>query len=175
MMKRARRRAVLLIVATLSTAMLAVPVELPLPVWVVFNPSASVARGWYRVDARRDPSALHVGDLVLARLPAEAAALAAQRGYLPEGVPVIKRVGAVAPQAVCVSEGWVRVDGVPVAALLGEDGARRPLHHWTQCRRLDVGELFLLSTTHPASFDSRYFGPVGVADLLGVAQPLWTW
>ena len=35
------------------------------------------------------------------------------------------------------------------------------------------GELFLLSVTNPASFDSRYFGPVSAASVIGVARPVW--
>ncbi|HEY1090621.1 MAG TPA: S26 family signal peptidase, partial [Burkholderiaceae bacterium] len=27
--------------------------------------------------------------------------------------------------------------------------------------------------TNPASFDSRYFGPVRAANVIGIAQPLW--
>jgi hypothetical protein len=46
---------------------------------------------------------------------------------------------------------------------------------WQQCRRLHDGELFLLSATNPASFDSRYFGPIAVSAVIGSAQPLWTW
>jgi type IV secretory pathway protease TraF len=37
------------------------------------------------------------------------------------------------------------------------------------CRRLEPGELFLLSVTNPASFDSRYFGPVSASAVIGVA------
>jgi hypothetical protein len=55
------------------------------------------------------------------------------------------------------------------------DGRGRPLSAWQQCRRLHDGELFLLSATNPASFDSRYFGPVAVSAVIGSAQPLWTW
>jgi type IV secretory pathway protease TraF len=44
-----------------------------------------------------------------------------------------------------------------------------------QCRPLVENELFLLSNTNPASFDSRYFGPIDTAAVLGVARPLWTW
>ena len=49
----------------------------------------------------------------------------------------------------------------------------RPLHGWPQCRRLQADEVFLLSATNPTSFDSRYFGPVHAADVIGIAQPLW--
>ncbi len=175
----ALHRSALLACMGLALAGLAMPVALPLSVRVVFNPSDSVARGWYRVDALDGAGSLHrslrAGSIVLARLPAGVAAFAAQRGYLPEGVPILKRVGAVAPQAVCVLDRLVWIDGVPVAAVLAHDGARRPLQAWSYCRSLVDGELFLLSDTNPASFDSRYFGPIDVAAVLGIARPVWTW
>ncbi|MGE8517022.1 MAG: S26 family signal peptidase [Alcaligenes nematophilus] len=149
----------------------------PLP-RLIYNPSDSVPVGWYRVeplDHRHDllPHPLPVGSIVLIRLPAGAAALAAQRGYLPEHIPLLKRVGAVAPQHVCIVAGQVRIDGVPVAAALSTDRLGRPLSFWPQCRRLVPGELFLLSVTNPASFDSRYFGPVSASAVIGVAHPVW--
>ena len=149
----------------------------PLP-RLIYNPSDSVAVGWYRVDPldRRAGSLsrpLSVSSIVLVPLPTEAAALAAQRGYLPTRVPLLKRVGAVAPQEVCIAGGIVRIDGVPSAALLRADRQGRPLPSWQQCRRLESGELFLLSVTNPASFDSRYFGPVSASTVIGVARPVW--
>ncbi len=139
---------------------------------IVYNPSDSVPRGWYRIGP---PDALHIGDIVLARLPAEAAALAAQRGYLPLHIPLLKRIGAMSPQQVCIEGRIVRIDGVAVAGVRATDGRGRPLLAWQQCRRLHDGELFLLSATNPVSFDSRYFGPVDVSAVIGSAQPLWTW
>ena len=140
---------------------------------IVYNPSDSVPVGWYRVTpAPLLPDALPVGSIVLTTLPADAAALAAQRGYLPSHVPLLKRVGAVAPQHVCIVNGSVLIDGVPVAAVLHADRWGRPLPSWSQCRPLAEGELFLLSATNPASFDSRYFGPVSASAVLGVAPPI---
>ncbi|EOU1352845.1 S26 family signal peptidase [Pseudomonas aeruginosa] len=140
---------------------------------IVYNPSDSVPVGWYRIaPAHALSGALPVDSIVLTTLPAHAAALAAQRGYLPSHIPLLKRVGAVAPQHVCIVNGLVRIDGVPVAAVLRADRWGRPLPSWPQCRPLAQGELFLLSVTNPASFDSRYFGPVSAAAVLGVAQPL---
>ncbi|WP_207948617.1 S26 family signal peptidase, partial [Pseudomonas aeruginosa] len=49
----------------------------------------------------------------------------------------------------------------------------RPLPSLQLCRRLEPGELFLLSVTNPASFDSRYFGPVSASAVIGVAHPVW--
>jgi conjugative transfer signal peptidase TraF len=140
---------------------------------IVYNPSDSVPVGWYRVTpAHALPDTLYVGSIVLTTLPADAATLAAQRGYLPSHLPVLKRVGAVAPQHVCIVNGIVRIDSVPVAAVLRADRWGRPLPSWPQCRQLTEGELFLLSATNPASFDSRYFGPVSAPAVIGVAQPI---
>ena len=149
----------------------------PLP-RLIYNPSDSVAVGWYRVDPLGHgtgslPYRLEVSSIVLTTLPPDAAALAAQRGYLPARVPLLKRVGAVAPQEVCIADGSVRIDGVPSAAVMPADRLGRPLPSWQQCRRLEPDELFLLSATNPASFDSRYFGPVSVSAVIGVAHPVW--
>lgn len=163
----------------IGLAALCAPAFMPLSaherVFVVYNPTDSVPRGWYRVGRIDSVNSLHVGGIVLARLPAGVAAFAGQRGYLPSGVPILKRVGAVAPQSVCVRDQVVLIDGAVAATTRTHDGARRPLQAWQHCRLLAGGELFLLSDTNPASFDSRYFGPIAASAVLGIAQPLWTW
>ena len=175
------RRRVRLVLAGLSACGLAalawasfVP---PLP-RLIYNPSDSVAVGWYHVEPLHQHTGsllrpLSVGSIVLTTLPADTAALAAQRRYLPARVPLLKRVGAVAPQDVCITDRVVRIDGVPSVAVLPADRWGRPLPSWQQCRRLRSGELFLLSVTNPASFDSRYFGPVRATAVIGVARPVW--
>ena len=166
------RRVVIALLTSLGVAVLAWPsVHTPVA-HIIYNPSNSVPPGWYRIDP---PDSLHVGSIVLVRLPADAAALAAQRGYLPEHIPLLKRIGAMSPQQVCIEKHIVRIDGMPVAGVHATDGRGRALPAWQQCRRLHGGELFLLSATNPASFDSRYFGPVAVSAVIGSAQPLWTW
>lgn len=156
----------------LGITALCMPAMVQISARLVYNPSDSVARGWYLVGP---PDALHVGSTVLVRLPAGVAAFAAQRGYLPAGIPLLKRIGAAAPQSVCVREGVVRIDGAAVATALAQDGAHRPMPTWAQCGPLAEGELFLLGNAHPASFDSRYFGPVDASAVIGSAHLLWTW
>ncbi len=163
----------------IGLAALCAPAFMPMSVhervFLVYNPTDSVPRGWYQVGGIDSAAALHVGSIVLARLPVDVAAFAGQRGYLPSGVPVLKRIGAIAPQWVCVREQVVLIDGAVAATVRTHDGGRRPLQAWQHCRPLADGELFLLSDTNPASFDSRYFGPIAVSAVLGIARPLWTW
>jgi conjugative transfer signal peptidase TraF len=139
---------------------------------IVYNASSSAPLGWYRIQRA---ASLRVDDYVLATLPAAAAALAAQRGYLPAGVPIVKRVSAMAGQHVCAHEDALMIDGKPSGRILRSDRQGHPLPAWQLCRILVSGELFLLSTTNPASFDSRYFGPIRSSAVLGQAVPLWTW
>ena len=169
MISRWRSRVALSLWATAAFASLAwASFVRPMP-RVIYNASASVPVGWYRIEPAL---ALHIGDIVLVHVPAEPAALAARRHYLPSNVPLLKRIVALAPQKVCIRGRTVRIDGVAIAATLPVDGAGRQLIAWSHCRRLRRGELFLLSTDSPASFDSRYFGPVTVFAVIGQAQPL---
>jgi conjugative transfer signal peptidase TraF len=166
------KRVVAILCMDIGLAALLMPFAIPNRVQIVYNPSDSVPRGWYHIGPA---DSLQVGSIVLARLPASAAALAAQRDYLPAGIPLLKRIGAVAPQRVCIDGMSVRVDDVAIADVMRADGRGRPLSAWSQCRRLAHGELFLLSSTNPASFDSRYFGPISTSSVIGSAQLLWTW
>ncbi|MBH2008559.1 MAG: S26 family signal peptidase [Xanthomonadaceae bacterium] len=164
-------RRMLLACMGISVAALCVSAAVQMQVRVVYNPTDSVARGWYLIG----PSdALHVGSIVLVQLSPVVAAFATQRGYLPKEVPILKRIGAVAPQSVCVRGQAVHIDGAAVATVLAHDGKHRPLLPWAQCRVLMEGELFLLSDVHPASFDSRYFGTIDASAVLGTARPIWT-
>src|SRR3546814_4785798 len=91
------------------------------------------------------------------------------------GVPLIKPIAASYGDHVCVRNGIVRINGRVVTLTLTHDRLGRPLTPWPGCRLLAEYEWFLLGTTHAASFDSRYFGPVPRTAAYGVAVPIWTW
>jgi conjugative transfer signal peptidase TraF len=142
----------------------------PAPI-LVWNATASAPIGlYYRV-----AGPVRHGDMVLARPPAEAVKLAAERGYLPAGIPVIKPVGALPGDVVCAAGTVVWVGGSGVVRRLAADSRGRALPAWDGCRRLAEGEIFLLSAGVAASFDSRYFGPVAADAVIGRVVPLWTW
>ena len=161
--------------AAVGLAALAWAALQPLP-RLIYNPSDSVPVGWYRVQpidhrAASLPRRLEVGSIVLTRLPADAAALAAQRGYLPAHVPLLKRGrGRAATRLHRRPSGSHRRRAYGRRAACRPAG--RPLPSWQHCRPLAEGELFLLSVTNPASFDSRYFGPVSASAVIGVAHPV---
>jgi len=139
---------------------------------LVYNPSESAPRGWYvLIPARRATK----GDWVLAHLPMPIAQLADTRSYLPIDVPILKRIAAQKGDEVCSTAAGIFIDGLLVAQSLRDDSRGRPLPHWSACRMLKAQEVFLLSSYSPFSFDSRYFGPVKRASVMGRAVPLWTW
>ncbi|MDB5396679.1 MAG: family signal peptidase [Rhodospirillales bacterium] len=138
---------------------------------LIWNPSASAPVGLYWLAAR---SPIRRGDLVLANPPDAARGLAAARGYLPAGVPVVKQVAAMAGDRVCRIGTDLWVEGRIAARSLPADRQGRPLPVWTECRALGHDEVLLLMAAVPDSFDGRYFGPVDADRILGQLVPLWT-
>ena len=137
---------------------------------IIYNASASAPIGFYRV---LPVGVLRRGDLVLARTPESVRRLAAERGYIPATVPLVKRVAAVAGDTVCAINHAVSIDGRHVADQLTADPLGRPLPDWSGCRTLRSGQIFLLMQGVPDSFDGRYFGPVPVSAVIGRLVPLW--
>lgn len=137
---------------------------------LIWNASASAPTGLYRVDVGAPPG---LGDLVAIAPPPALEAFLARRGYLPRGVPLLKRVAALPGARVCRSGVFITIDGAGAARALARDRAGRALPAWGGCRIVGHGELFLINTA-PDSLDGRYFGPIAAAGLLGTAQPLLT-
>lgn len=136
---------------------------------LVWNASASAPTGLYRVVS----GAHKRGDLVLVRAPESAAKLAAERGYLPLNVPLIKRVAALSGDEVCAFHEAIIVNGKVAARRLKVDAKAHPLPWWNGCRELTDDELFLIMDGVAGSFDSRYFGPILTSSVIGRLAPLW--
>lgn len=124
------------------------------------------------------------GALVLVCLPVSVAAFAKARGYVPRGgscpgglVPVGKRICAIPGDTVTVTPTGLLVNGRPVpdSRPLDTDHHGRPLPQLALGRYgVGTGELWVLSSYSPLSFDSRYFGPVETAAVQGRMHRLWT-
>jgi conjugative transfer signal peptidase TraF len=138
---------------------------------LVWNASESVPVGLYSVEAGDQ---LAVTNLVVAMPPNSLATFLDERGYLPLGVPLIKRILALPDQSVCRNELAISVDGVTMGMALAHDRQGRPLPVWHGCRAIAEEEVFLMNWDEPASLDGRYFGPIPLRAIIGRAKPLWT-
>jgi len=137
---------------------------------LIWNASASVPVGFYAV---RPAGVLYVGELVVVRPPELLARFLANRGYLPKGVPLLKRVLALPGQTVCRTDRTITVDGATVGKALERDRRGRALPVWQGCRVVPADEVFLMNRQSEDSLDGRYFGPLPAATIVGRAEPLW--
>lgn len=148
-----------------------VTLVVPVTHHLVWNASPSIPTGLYAI---RGKASLHVGERIAIEPPAELRRLMRERGYLPDRVPLLKRVAAVHGQRVCRFAHGVTIDGELVGVARARDRAGRPLPAWFGCRTIGSSELFAMSPAAPDSFDGRYFGPLKIDTVIGRAMPVWT-
>ncbi len=165
----ARRRTLLTMLA--GTALIAVPVWSQPDIRFIWNASASVPIGLYRI-----APAMHIDvtDLAVVMPPDELAAFLDERGYLPRGLPLIKRVLALSGTQICRNGSTVIAYGTVYGDARDRDTRSRPLPTWQGCRTVRQGEAFFMNWDSPDSFDSRYFGPLPLSTVVGRAIPVWT-
>lgn len=164
-------RRVTLIATLASTALILVPAWSRPDIRFIWNASASVPVGLYRIVSG---DRVAVTDLAVVMPPDELAAFLDARGYLPRGVPLIKRVLALSGATVCRSGTDIIAYGENYGRARPRDTRGRPLPVWQGCRTLRDGEVFFMNWDSPDSFDSRYVGPLPVSAIVGRAIPLWT-
>ncbi len=148
---------------------------------VVINATPSMARGvWQQTD-----QPLARGVVVIACPPPTAILeLGVDRRYLGDGdcpsryEPLIKPIAAVPGDTVMVRpDGVIEVNGAPLnnSRSLRDDEDGRPLSGVPAgTYTVAPGQVWLISTYSPRSFDSRYLGPVPIASIRGTVKPLWT-
>jgi conjugative transfer signal peptidase TraF len=137
---------------------------------VVYNASGSAPIGWYRIEH----GAPGRGDLVLFTPSPPLESMLVTHGILRPGIPLMKRVVAIAGDSVCRFGRGVSINGEALAEAMERDQNGRPLPVWEGCFTLLPGQFFVVQE-HRFSFDSRYFGPVSECQIIGVAHPIWTW
>ncbi|WP_316192388.1 MULTISPECIES: S26 family signal peptidase [unclassified Bradyrhizobium] len=159
-----------LVLAVMAAAAITATAEQDVPRYI-WNLTPSVPRGLYAVEP---PRYLHVTTLVVVRPPPPLGSLLDHGGYLPLGVPMLKRIFAVSGQTVCRIGAHINVDGIVAAPARERDGRGRPLPSWQGCHVIGNDEVFLMNWDEPDSFDGRYFGLLPKAAVVARAVPLWT-
>jgi len=140
----------------------------PKPV-LLYNPSYSAKVGWYKLTTSGPPI---FGSQVAAYAPEWARKLADERGYLPYDYPLIKTVWAVEGDEVCYHKSSVSVPKRPDIAVQLRDALGRDMPVQSGCIVLEEGQYMLLSPDVQTGFDSRYFGPVRLENILGRVEYL---
>lgn len=141
------------------------------------NTSPSLPVGLYRTTS--DPAA----KLVEFCPPEPFARLAIKRGYRSAGncsdgaAPLLKPVIAKSGDIVEISARGIVVNGrlIPNTAPIAADSKGRPLSAWQEGRYVvQPDSVWVASSFHERSFDSRYFGPVSVHAIRDRVTPVLT-
>jgi conjugative transfer signal peptidase TraF len=159
------------VLASCGAIVLALPSTAPVLPLYIWNGSESVPTGLYRV---QEAGHLNVPELVAVRPPDPLASFLDVNGYLPRGVPMLKRIVALQGQQVCRKGLLIFVDGIEMGAARERDGRGRPLPAWQGCRIIAADEIFLMNWQSAGSLDGRYFGPIPRSAVIGLALPVWT-
>ncbi|WP_018317682.1 S26 family signal peptidase [Bradyrhizobium sp. WSM2793] len=148
------------------------PIVLEITPAYIWNASESVPIGLYRV---QPADKLFVTELLAVQPPEPLAIFLDLNGYLPAGLPMLKRVLALHGQTVCRSGLTISVDAIEMGEARDRDGRGRPLPNWQGCRVVGDGELFVMNWQSTSSLDGRYFGLLPASAVIGRARPVWTW
>ena len=154
-----------------GAAALVAPTALEITPLYVWNASESAPLGLYRL---RPVDHLFVTELLAVQPPESLASFLDLTGYLPAGVPMLKRVLALPGQTVCRSGLTISVDDIVMGEARDRDARARPLPKWQGCRVVGEGELFVMNWQSTNSLDGRYFGFLPASAIIGRALPVWT-
>ena len=165
-----KRRAWSLIGAA-AVAAIAFPAFIETPDTFIWNVTPSAPIGLYEV---HPVAQLQRADLVVLEAPPPLESFLAERGYLPPNIPLLKRVVGVPGQKVCRIGRTITVDGAVMGEAQERDSFGRTMPVWSGCQCIAPDELFLMNRDAENSLDGRYFGPVSISSITGLAVPLWT-
>ncbi|MGY4299846.1 type IV secretory pathway protease TraF [Bradyrhizobium sp. i1.4.4] len=103
------------------------PIVLEITPAYIWNASESVPIGLYRV---QPADKLFVTELLAVQPPEPLATFLDLNGYLPAGLPMLKRVLAIPGQTVCRNGLAISVDSIQMGEARERDGRGRPLPKW---------------------------------------------
>ncbi len=164
-------RGLTILTMLVGTALIALPVWKPSETRFIWNASASVPIGLYRIVPGNH---VDVTDIAVVMPPDDLADFLDERRYLPKGLPLLKRVLALGGTEVCRVGSAIIASDMSFGRARERDNQGRLLPTWQSCRMLADGEAFFMNWDSPDSFDSRYFGPLPVKTIVGKALPVWT-
>ncbi len=156
---------------------------------LIINVTPSMPIGLYRLSSL--PRRLHDSMIVYLCPPSPARNLAmmqAVRGHWlltsPRStcsahlVPFIKQIGATPGQTVTLTMRGTSIDGHPLPATAIKHFAKNGqpmIHQKPGSYQMKSGQVWVWDNSSPWAYDSRYWGPLPVANILKQARPVLTW
>lgn len=158
-MCRKRKRVVLgLCFGWMFMLMGLISMESRLPQLLVYNTTASVPVGWYLLLPPQDVSR---DDMVVFTVPEDIEKLAVERGWLPKGTKMLKRVGGLAGDMYGVNKSrQFYVNGVYIEQASLVDGKGQQMPDRSSGIHMVEDDCFLPVGDNSHSFDGRYYGAV---------------
>lgn len=138
----------------------------------MLNLTVSAPRGLYLVRANENGPVIR-GELVTLAVPPAFTSLVYGRGWLKTGTPLLKTVGGLPGEVLCVSGGRFSLSNQDLGPVFARDSQGMPLPMLSGCSKVPPGQFVPVSTFHPKSFDGRYMGAVPLALVTGRASLLW--
>ena len=136
------------------------------------NDSPSMPRGLYWIRMGALPT--EHGEVVVFRPTPAFAHLIYGRGWLPNGMPLIKPVGGIAGDIYCAIAGRLVVDGEDAGPIFARDVEGRAVPQVSGCHRIRPGYFLPVASNIARSFDGRYMGAVPMTQVIGTGLQLLT-
>jgi conjugative transfer signal peptidase TraF len=140
---------------------------------IAIQPTGSLARGIYiqsDIDTQLKP-----GDIVSVSFRNENIAERPNVYPLPTDLrwhSFIKVIAGVPGDQIDITEDKLFINGLYAGPIHSKDSKGRPLSRAMTGRYRLQTDWYFVTTPHPRSYDSRYYGPVKISQLK-IAKPLW--
>ncbi len=147
----------------------------------VINITPSEPLGIYKIHQISEAAQIHRGNIVAVCLPSQYQDLGLKQGYLLSGIrcgktaPLIKTVIAIPGDTVILKNNEITVNGkVLLYVTKYIDGHGRRLGVFPRGVYKNVKTYWLIGTSDPNSWDSRYWGGVNRKNIVFTVVPLFT-
>ncbi|WP_116963301.1 signal peptidase I [Fastidiosibacter lacustris] len=129
----------------------------------------SMPQGWYFT---YPVIALDKGDNVVFMPNTQTEDYVVERGWLPTGVPFIKKVVGLPGDFLCIKDQSVYINEKWIASVYIKDDKGRSLPVFRYCAQIPKDQYFMQGVAHSHSFDSRYYGLVSRNQIVSKAIKL---
>lgn len=137
---------------------------------LIWNRTGSAPQGLYWLSD--EPFTL--GRWVVVSARSDDAQWAQTQGFVGRDWPLLKQIAGLPGDEICRWDTQLLINGKVGGEARLRDSSGRDLPSWEGCMVLGQDQLFLMNA-HPDSLDGRYFGPVEIHDLVGVARLILAW